>query len=174
MRAVHCVVLAWSLALAGCYELAEPIFDKGAYAPIAGRFVCKGMFKQGPESFSETKTGVIFPDYRYTASDGSELTLKSLGKQFFAAQIRTQNKPAGVVFFDMPEKDRLLVLIADLMGKGPYIESLAKKFSVTAGPSHANPGVVRLGGAKGNVAAFIEAHEKGFLTVVMDCARASS
>jgi len=166
------LLLACCAVLSGCYELSEPVADKGAYAPVAGAFSCTGMSGAISETFTEQKSGLIFPDYRYkTSSDGSEFTFLSLGSNFFAAQIKFKNGRLVIAYIDAADDEKLLFLLPDLMSKGPYLEALARKNNVRMSASRSEPGNVQLVGTKADITTFIRSHDKGLLTVVATCTR---
>jgi len=62
----------------------------------------------------------IFPDYRYTSSDGSEFMFLPLGSNLFAAQMKLKNGRLKIAFVDAPDDKKLFILLPDLMSKGPY------------------------------------------------------
>lgn len=168
------LLFACCAVLSSCYELSEPVLDKGAHAPVAGAFSCNNALNGAPasaETFTEQKSGFIFPDYRYTSSDGSEFMFLPLSSNFFAAQMKLKNGRLKIAFVDAPDDKRLFILLPDLMSKGPYLKPLATKSNVQMAVSQVEPGNVRLVGAKADITAFIRAHDKGFLTVVITCTR---
>jgi hypothetical protein len=166
------LLFACCAVLSGCYELSEPVLDKGAYAPVAGTFSCNnGMSGASDETFTEQKSGFIFPDYRYTSSDGSEFMFLPLGSNFFAAQMKSKNGRLMIAFVNAADDKELLFLLPDLMSKGPYLETLARKSNVQMAMSQVEPGNVRLVGTKADITAFIRAHDKGLLIVLVSCTR---
>jgi hypothetical protein len=159
------------LLLSGCYLISEPIFDKGAYAPIAGEFVCQGMMGPKNERFVEKKSGIVFPNYTYeSTSDGSEMVFSKMQGTMYAVQITPRDRKLVVAFADFLDARKMLLLVPDLMSKGPYIEQLATKMNVRA-TGGGEPGSVRLLGNKDAIAAFVIAHDKSILSVVMECNR---
>ena len=166
------LIVLGCVLLGGCYLISEPVFDKGAYAPLAGEFVCKGMFASGKvQRFVERKSGFLFASYSYEdTSDGSILVPFLIQDKLYAVQVTAKDGKIGIVFADFLNDKKLLLLIPDLMSKGPYLEELAKKSNVTAG-GDGEPGTIRLQGKKDAITAFIRAHDKSLLSVVMDCDR---
>jgi hypothetical protein len=161
----------FSLALSGCYELMEPVIDKGAYAPVAGRFSCSDSMsgKTREVAFTERKSGFFFPDYRYDASDGAQLAFLALDDSFFLAQ-RTPAGGAPEAAFAQFIGDKNLVLFApNLLAKGDAVETLAKNNKVAT--SFVASGALKLIGDKANVLAFLRAHDRSLLTVLSECKR---
>lgn len=175
MRALLKTALAVIVCcLGGCYELAEPIYDTGAYAPLAGRFVRTPPEDENTKeemTITEAKIGVIFVDYRYKSGD-EEYMLRSIGKGLYAVQLKSPGKPLRIVFFDFPDDKTLIVLVADTIGKAPDIKTLSEKFGITNAASQTDPGDTRLQGDKAKITAFIDAHDKTLLSVFADCRRA--
>jgi hypothetical protein len=171
-RAFHAfIVLSCATLLGGCYILTEPIFDKGVHAPLAGVFNCKGMMGNKAERFTENKSGFLFfGSYSYEASDGSIFVLSHIKDRFYVAQITGRDRKIAVAFADFLTDRKLLLLVPDLMSKGPYIEQLAKQNNVQAAGA-GEPGTIRLIGSKTNVAAFVRAHDRSLLAVVAECDR---
>lgn len=165
------IALPCATLLGGCYLLTEPIFDKGAHAPLAGAFNCKGMMGNKAERFAEKKSGFFFfASYSYEASDGSIFVLSHIKDKLYAAQITGRDRKMAVAFADFLTDRKLLILVPDLMSKGPYLEQLAKQNNVQAAGG-GEPGTIRLVGSKTNVAAFVRAHDRSLLAVIAECDR---
>jgi hypothetical protein len=159
------------LALSGCYELMEPVLTKGAYAPIAGRFACSDSLtgKMREDVFAERKNGFFFPDYRYDASDGSELTFQAIDDKFFLVQRTPAGGAPNAAYAQFVGDKNLVLFVPNILAKSDAIEALAKANKVAT--SFVASGALRLIGEKADVLAFLRAHDRSLLTVLSECKR---
>ena len=165
------VILATALtfSLSACYETETPVLDKGERAPIAGKYSCQNRISGKREEVvnTEQKEGFWFlANYKYVDSQGSPALLKKLPSKLYLGQ--SMNKGGGYEygFVDVLDDKTYLVLIADLMSKGDYIEPLLKKFNIQG---KANKQLVRLKGDKRNLIDFFAAHDKSMMMVILKC-----
>jgi hypothetical protein len=164
------LLFACGALLSGCYELMEPVLDKGASAPLAGSFTCvDGLGSERREVFTEHKTGWFFKDYRYTGGDSSEMTLQPLDGALYVTQIKLNTGAFHAAFAEFFGDRKFVLFIANPVSKGDEINALAKKYKLNL--SYAASGNVSLIGAKADVLAFLRAHDKSLLTVEMTCTR---
>lgn len=170
-RPLQALVLVCCLLLAGCYTLTEPVLDKGERAPIAGRFTCSDAISgsPSPESFTERKTGFFFPDYRYEASDGSEMALRRMDGKFYLAQVRFKNGLLQAGFVELLGEKELVLFIPNIIARGEDIQALANKSKINL--SFTDRGAIRLIGDRGKVLDFLLAHDRSMLSVQSNCAR---
>jgi len=164
-------VAAIGLLLSGCYELMEPVLKSGVFAPIAGRFACTDSMsgKTREEAFAERKNGFFFPDYRYEASDGSELMFLALEDNFFLAQRTPAGAAPNVAYAQFVGDKNLVLFVPNLLVKSDAIEALAKTNRIST--DFVASGALRLIGDKANVLAFLRAHDRSLLTVLSECKR---
>ncbi len=169
--ALRSLLLSAALALAGCYELLEPVLDKGEKAPIAGRFQCVDDFtgEKRVDSFEEKKSGFFFPDYRYAGSDGAELLFLQLDGDFYLVQTTDKDGAITASFAEFLSDKTVALFVAKLMTRGEAIEALARKYKINI--SYAPSANLRLIGEKSNILAFLRAHDRSMVTLTMHCAR---
>ena len=165
------VLLACGALLSGCYELMEPVLDKGAFAPLAGSFNCDDGLggERRTEVFTERKSGFFFRDYRYDGGDGSETTLQSLDGQLYLAQIRLKDGTIHAAFAEFFGDRKFVLFVANVIVKGEDIRALAKKYKLNL--SYAASGNMNVIGAKSDVLAFLRAHDRSLLSVMTTCSR---
>lgn len=158
------------LLTSGCYELSEPVIDKGSRADIAGSFQCANQMdgKRGTETVKEVSSGLIFKDYKYVLSDGTELDAEAIKGSFYLMQTRKQQK-LNVAYFDISDRS-FSVMIPNLMTQSSAVDMLAAKYGVRF--NHNAGGAVGLLGDKAKILEFLKAHNAGMMTTVMTCVKA--
>jgi hypothetical protein len=116
----------------------------------------------------ERKSGLIFADYTYSGKTGDELKLKRGSDTLYLVQVHSRNSYSyGYIDFVAP--DRHVVLVADIMSKGPYLDSLMKANEVQI-RGHRNDLAI-LAGTTTKVLGYLMAHDKSLLMAVGDCKR---
>jgi len=159
--------------LAGCYETEFPVLDKGEKTAIAGKYQCANRTGGGSQThtFTEEREGIWpFASYQYTDQDGDRNLFRKIPSGLYVGQTMSKKGGCSYAFIDFIDEKTFLVLSADLMNKGDYIEPLLKKFGVQS----RNKGEsLLLKGDKGKIADFLAAHDKTLLTVVMKCERSA-
>lgn len=159
--------------LAGCYETDSPVLDKGEKAAIAGKYQCVNRISGGSKThtFTEMRDGIWpFASYQYIDEDGDHNLFRKLPSGLFVGQSKSKKGKFSYAFIDFTDDKTFLILSADLMSKGDYIEPLLKKFGVE---SKSRGESLLLKGDKSKIADFFAAHDKTLLTVVMKCERSS-
>jgi hypothetical protein len=158
------------LALSGCYELSEPVIDKGSRAGLAGAFRCANQMdgSKGSETIEEIGSGFIFKSYKYRLSDGSEISAEAIKDRFFLAQASSKQK-LNVLYIDVTDAG-FSVMIPNLMTQSAAIDLLAGKYGVTF--RHNASGTVALQGDKSKIRDFLKGHSAAMMTPVMSCVRA--
>lgn len=158
------------IGLGGCYETEMPILERGEKASISGEFECHNRISGGEKihSFNEVKEGVLLANYRYVEADETINLLKRLSSGLYLVQSSRTNQKFEYVYVDFLDKNIYLVLIADLMGKQDYIESLLRKYRVYGKKTDA---ALLLSGDRSSVYDFMAAHDKSLLTVWLKCER---
>lgn len=166
------IAVAASAAVAGCYELASPIIDKGEQAPIAGTFDCRSMFENRRLTFAESKRGyLMWADYRYANPAGEEqLAVRKLRDTLYAAQAETKD---GIfaVYLDIPSTNSFLIRAPNILEQGRAIDVLASQHGITSRASTKKPDFIRLEAPKVQLARFIFGHTAENLTTVLECHR---
>ncbi len=169
--ALRFLLLFAALCLAGCYELLEPVLERGEKAPIAGRFQCVDDFtgEKRTDSFDEKASGFFFRDYRYAASDGAELMFLRLDGDFYLVQTKDKDGSITASFAEFLSDKTIALFVAKLVTRGEAIEALARKYKVNI--SYAPSANLRLVGARGDILDFLRAHDRSMVTLTTHCAR---
>lgn len=172
MRAYKTICLSALIGLfaSGCYELNEPIIDKGSRAGIAGSFQCANQMdgKRGAETIKEVSSGFFFKDYKYILADGTEIHTETIKDKFHVAQTKNKQK-LNVVFFDVNDNG-FTAMIPNMMTQLSTIDLLANKYGVKF--SEKSLGTLAIHGDKGKILEFLKAHNSGMMTTVMTCVKA--
>lgn len=171
MRGVFPSLVA--LMLGGCYELQNPVFTQGERAPIVGIYQCTGMFLSRRETISETSTGYIWKNYRYTNAAGETLTLRKMPGTHYAAEINSK-QGTNLVFLDIASQERFSIRVPDLVSQGRAIDALIAEHHVQAASSKRNADFIAVTGDDKALVSFIKAHTPTLLTTIMDCNRIGS
>jgi hypothetical protein len=163
-------VIILSAVLTGCYTSEQPVLDKGEWAPLAGRYDCNMMpGTRRVVELTEQKDGFVFSNYIYRDSDGSSMLLRKLSGGAYLAQVNEKNGKLGYAYIDFLADNKFVLLVPDLMTKGPYIEQLANKFSIEPKGDLIKDNGVRLTGSQANILNFLTAHDKPLLMVAGEC-----
>ena len=177
LKKVVLVVLAaisTATLLTGCYESDNPILDKGEQSAMAGRFECKSAIDGSKEvrTFSEQKDGFWpFASYRYVDSKGPVTMLKKLQNGLVVAQSTKQKGGFQYLFLEFLDDNSIMLMIPDLMSKGPFVEALSKKFNVDI---KSRGETLLLTGDKNRTIQFFGAHDRSIMMAVQKCDRVAA
>lgn len=160
----------FSLLVAGCYEVAEPIVTRGAYAPVAGAYTCTNHINGQvvEDSLIEKKDGFIRPDYRYMSSQGIEVTFADIGNNLFLSQLRQQGQPIMVAYMESTG-NKMVFLVPNGMAAGPAIDNLSRQSAVTA--RFLQSGRISLTGTLENVTAYLNKNDRSLLAAALTCVK---
>jgi len=159
-----------ALFLAGCYQVSEPVITRGAYAPVAGRYVCTNSIdgRRSQETFTEKKDGFFRPDYRYTATSGTEMAFSDMGNNLFLSQFRESGRPILVAFME-PTANGIRFLVPNVMTEGAAIDRLVRETGISARPL--DGGTISLSGPVAQVTAYLNRNDRSMLMTVVTCIR---
>ncbi|BBO88011.1 peptidoglycan-binding domain-containing protein [Desulfosarcina ovata] len=161
-----------SLLFNGCYESEYPIIDKGEKVDLSGSYKQQDKISGSIKTvkFTEQKDG-IWPlsHYRYKDQDGDITLFKKLSSELYLAQESVQNgKRYEYAFVDFIDDKTALILVADLMNKGDYIEALLKKYNIEAKEVSRNDvPLLQINGNTEKMIKFFNAHDKSLMMVVL-------
>lgn len=174
LRASGAVAALSCFLISGCYETTAPALERGEQTQLVGTFKCTNRIS-GEVKFStytEQREG-IWPiaSYTYMDEDGDPILMKKLSSGLTVLQARKKNGSYGYGFVDFIDNNTALMLVADIMNKSDYIESLAKKYKIRA--KEGTGGNIRLEGEASNLLLFYANHDKALLSVVLKCERSA-
>ena len=161
-----------ALLLNGCYESQYSFIEKGEKVNLAGSYKQQNKITGSVETvtFTEQKEGVWpLAQYSYKDKDGDVLLFKKLSSGLYLLQQNLhKEKRYEYAFADFLDDETALILIADLMNKGDYIEALLKKFKIESEEvSRSGDPHLRLKGDNKKIIDFFDAHDKSLLSVIL-------
>lgn len=167
-------VLLGAGSLAGCYETDFAVVERGEKVAISGTYQCTNRLSGEKKllTFAEKREG-IWPiaNYEYIDNEGDSNLFKKNSSGLFIGQSKNRNGRFGYAFIDFTDDKSFLILSADLVNKADYIEPMLKKFGIQTKQVGQK---LLLNGDKSKVAAFLAAHDKALLTVVVKCEHSES
>lgn len=167
----HSIFTLIFIVISGCYETETPIFSKGEKTSMVGKYECTSKLDGSKKfyTFTEHKEGFLFlAKYKYVDQRGTSTLLKKLPSGLYLAQLEKEKGGAQYAFVDFLDDKNYLILVADLMSKGSYIEPLLKKFKVEGKNVHES---LMLKGNKDAILSFMAAHDKSMMMVILNCTK---
>ncbi|MBT9287968.1 hypothetical protein [Prosthecodimorpha staleyi] len=167
-------LIAVSLAclfLQSCYQIKEPIFDKGQRSTISGDILCSNLMsgKAFKDTLKEISTGWISVDYRYKSGDGTVLTFSSGPEDVNIVQM-TQIDGSISIFFSDSKDDMLTIYAPDIVGKMNRLEEFRIRSNVAI--TRGTGGSALISGERPNILKYLSMHRRDLLTPVVLCRRA--
>lgn len=166
------IVILSVILLSACYETDSPVFEKGEKNAISGKYQCTNRIsgEKKTHTFTEKRDGIWpFANYQYIDNDGDINLFRKTPSGLLIVQSASKKGKFTYAFLDAIDEKTFLLLSADLMNKGDYIDPLLKKFGIETKKS--GDASLLLRGDKGKISDFLAAHDKALLTVVLKCER---
>ena len=168
---VLCISIC-AILLNGCYESQHSFIEKGDKINLVGFYKQTNTITGKVETVTFTEqTEGFWPlaHYNYKNKDGEILLFKKLSSGLYLLQQNLKKeKRFEYAFVDLLDDGTALILVADLMNKGAYIETLLKKYDIESKQvTRSSDPHLQIQGDSKNIIAFFNAHDKSIMSVIL-------
>lgn len=152
------------------YTLSTPIIENGDWIDIAGSFSCvnKSVGEKSASKIKEIATGIITKGYKYAIDDGTTFSGLKIVDRFYALQIQTHEEDVTAGFLEVTGTG-FSILMPDASANADELNLIAKRFNITF--LSLSDDAIKVGGSKGDLLAFLKAHNPRLVASVTTCVR---